>query len=76
MVNKHQERGIVQRVVSVHVCVCVRMLGGAGVRCGREETFLQNLVVAVLERAELDDQHVEVFVCEVNVVVAAMNFTL
>ena len=71
-VKTHQERGIVQRVVSSWVCVCVCMVGGAGVRRGAVETFLQNLVVAVLERAVLDDQLVEVLVRQVHVVVAAV----
>ena len=38
---------------------------------GRVETFFQNLVVAVLERAVLCDQLVEVIICQMHIVVAA-----
>ena len=53
------------------VCVCVCMLGGAGVRRGRVETFFQNLVVAKLKRAVLGDQLVEVLVGQMHIVMAA-----
>ena len=46
------------------------MLGGAGVRCGREETFFKGLVIAMLKWPVLDDELVEVLVREVHVVVA------
>ena len=46
------------------------MLGGAGVRCGREETFFKDLVIAMLKWPVLDDELVEVLVREVHVVVA------
>ena len=52
------------------VCVCT-CTGGAGDRRGAVKTFLQNLVIAVLERPVLEDQLVEVLVGQVHVVVAA-----